>query len=145
MPQPVPMPVPFVPRPLPTHTIALTASPIGWWDGLWARKNGAAGCMERAAPASSGVLDALLSVLPALPTIATQALPIGWRDGARQRRSGAAGMLARVAHQQLAAVLESPVRLVSGVVERCWRPRHLPARSMRICSQPCWRLGVRQA
>merc|ERR1711982_145867 len=85
---------------------------------------GAAGCMERAALAK--VLDALLS-LPALPTIATQASPIGWRDGVRQRSSGAARTLARVAHQQLAAVLESPVRLVSGVVERRWRPRHLPA------------------
>merc|ERR1712242_471207 len=33
----------------------------------------------------------------------------------------------KVAHQQLAAALESPVRLVSGVVEGRWRPRHLPA------------------
>merc|ERR1712154_582181 len=71
--------------------------------------------------------DALLPALSALPTIAMQALPIGWRGGVRQRSSGAARTLARVARQQLAAVLERPVRLVSGVVERRWRPRHLLA------------------
>merc|ERR1712024_406246 len=79
-------------------------------DGLWARKSGAAGCMERAALASR-LPDALLSAPPALPTTATQALPIGWRDGVRRRRIGAARTLARAARQQLVAVLERPARL----------------------------------
>merc|ERR1711920_667593 len=84
------------------------ASRIGWSVGLWARKSGAAGCMERAAQ------DRELVALPPspllLPTIATQASPIGWPDGVRQRRIGAAGMLARVALQQREVVLESPMQ-----------------------------------
>merc|ERR1711920_509066 len=99
-----------------THTIVLTVSPTGWWVGLWARKSGAAGCMERAAQDRAPV--ALLPPPPLLlPTTATQASPIGWPDGVRQRRIGAARMLARAALRQLEVVLESPVRLS----ERCVR------------------------
>merc|ERR1711915_994170 len=108
---------------LPTHTIVPTASPIGLWDGLWARKSGAAGCMERAAQDRAPVALLPAPLLP--PTIATQASPTGWPDGVRQRRIGAAGMLARAAHQQLEVVLESLVRLS----ERCTRGALAPAPS----------------
>merc|ERR1712045_914630 len=123
-------------------TIAPTASPIGWWDGLWARKSGAAGCMGRAAQGGEPV--ARLSH-PSLPlTIATQALPTGWQDGVRQRRIGAARMLARAALQQLEAVLEGPFRLHEGstrgcagacaIFRRC--SQHASAHS-QVCAKAC--------
>merc|ERR1719410_3277377 len=101
-------------------------SPIGLWDGRWARRSGAAGCTERAA--QGRVLVALLpppSLL--LPTIATQASPTGWLGGVHQRRIGAARMLARAAQQQLEVVLESPVSLSERCTRGRWRLRHLPA------------------
>ena len=76
--------------------------------------------MEKAALASSRVLDALLPALSALPTIAMQALPIGWQDGVHQRRIGVAKMLARAAHRQLEVAHECSIsaRFVSWTVER---------------------------
>jgi len=82
---------------LSTLTIVLTASPTGRRDGLWARRSGAAGCMERAAQGRDPV--AHQSHQHQLLTIAMRALPIGWRDGVHQRRIGVARMPARAAHQ----------------------------------------------
>merc|ERR1712045_583891 len=90
---------------LQTHTTAPMASPIGWSDGLLARKSGAAGCMERDAQGRGPV--ALLTESPDHPKIAMPASPIGWQDGVLRRRTGAARMLERAAHRQLEAVLKS--------------------------------------
>merc|ERR1712045_555554 len=84
-------------------TIAPMASRTGRLVGVWARRSGAAGCMERAAQVREP--DAPLWHPSLLRTTATQALPIGWQDGVRQRRIGAARMLARDARQQLEVAL----------------------------------------
>jgi len=82
-------------QPPQTPTIARTGSRIGRPGGLSPRRNGAAGCMARAARIRA------VDVSPRMSrTIATLDSPIGWQVGQWPRRPGAVRTRARVARRQ---------------------------------------------